>query len=195
MTSPDSITVVRARGRRLAKLVCPNGAVEGYDNARTFDLFTHAVPDLDALALLLTELLGRRDRAVVRGAIIDPARTRQVRRLAHPDPETGEAPTLREQPRRWLALDLDGLPLPAGIDARDLPACAEEARVALPPAFRDVCAVVTASASHGIKPGLRLRYWCWCDRLVSGTELRHWFRAEPVDHGSPLALPTRCSPG
>jgi hypothetical protein len=179
--NPDTITILRSRGRRLAKLLLPDGTAQGYDNAKSFDIFVRPVRDLDALAYLLGRLLRRPDCMIVRGGITDPARTSGVRRLVHPDARTGEPPTLREQSHQWLALDLDGLPLPAGIDARDLMACATAARAALPPAFHAARAVVTASASHRIKPGLRLRYWCWCDRAVSGPELHRWLRGAPVD--------------
>ena len=177
----DTITVVRARGRRLAKLALPDGTMCGYDNAFRHDLYTVALPDLTALATLLQRLLTRPECAVVRGVVLDLARTRGVRRLVHPDAKTGDLPTLREHPRRWLALDLDGLPLPPGTDRRDIVACGEAARAALPAAFCDVQAVAVASASHGIKPGLRLRWWCWCDRPVSGPELMRWFRGVAVD--------------
>ena len=178
----ETITVLRARGRRLAKLVHPDGAVDGYDSARTYDLLAPAAPDLDALAGLLAELLPRQDCAVVRGAIIDTARTRGVRRLAHPDPVTGDVATLREHPRRWLALDLDGLPLPPAISVRDLAGCGGFARSMLPPVFHHARMIVQASASHGIKPGARLRLWIWLDRALTGPELSRWLHGAPVDH-------------
>ena len=180
--SPDTIIILRSRGRRLAKLIRADGTTQNYDDAETFDLFAQPLRDIWTRSRpCLPDCSAEFDCMVVRGAIVDPARTSGVRRIVHPDHETGELPTLCEFPRRWLALDVDGLPIPAGIDARDLPACAAAARAALPPAFHAARAVVTASASHGIKPGLRLRYWCWCDRAVSGPELRRWLRGAPVD--------------
>ncbi|MCK8788241.1 hypothetical protein M0638_28220, partial [Roseomonas sp. NAR14] len=112
-----------------------------------------------ALAALLHDLAGRRSCAIVRGAIADPARTRGVRRLVHADPKTGDAPTLRDVPRAWIALDLDGMPLPAGTDPRDLAACGAIARATLPAAFREAACLVGATASHGLKSGARLRLW------------------------------------
>lgn len=106
-------TVLRARGRRLSKQVQGDGATVGYDSARTFDLHPVALRDLHELHELLRSLGGRADCALVRGAVADPARTCGVRRLLHDDAETGEAATLREVPRRWVALDVDGVPLPA----------------------------------------------------------------------------------
>lgn len=105
----------------------------------------------------------------------------RVRRLLHPDPETGDAPTLREVPRRWVAVDLDSVAMPAGTDPRDLAACARIVRHALPHGFRDAAAIVTATASHGIKPGARLRWWAWLSRPVTRAELDVWFQGCPVD--------------
>jgi hypothetical protein len=180
MTS-ESITVVRARHRRLAKLIHPDGRVDGYDLARTCDLITRPAADLTALARLLRALQHRADCAVVRGEVITPAAATGVRRLLYPDPATGDAPTLREAARSWLALDLDGLEARAGIDLHDIPACGRVALAALPAAFRGAATIVQASASHTIKPGLRLRLWCWLDRPTGGAELARWLRAAPVD--------------
>jgi hypothetical protein len=177
----DTITIVRARRRRLAKLI--RGAeIVGYDAARTIDLSAVAIDGLAALGPLLTGLLRRPDCAVVRGAIADPARTRGVRRLLHPDLDTGDMATLRDVPRQWLALDIDGLPRPDDIEAGNLPECARVAIAGLPAAFQGARCIVQATASHGFAPGVRLRLWYWLSRPMSGAELRHWLRAAPVDH-------------
>ena len=178
----EVLTVLRARGRRLAKLIRADGTVVPYDAAKTFDLLDHSVPDLDVLAETLTDFLARPDLAVVRAAIADPSRTRCVRRLVHRCPATGDEPTLREQPRRWLALDLDGLPLPIGLDPRDLAACGTYARSLLPLAFHDARCIVAASASHVIKSGTRLRVWAWLARALTGAEVSRWLADAPVDH-------------
>jgi hypothetical protein len=178
----DTITIVRARHRRLAKLIRANGEIVGYDAARTIDLDAVAIDDLAALGRLLTRLLRRPDCAVVRGAITDPARTYGVRRLLYPDLETGDMATLRDEPRQWLALDIDRLPRPDGVEAGDLLECARIAIAALPAAFRSARCIVQATASHGIAPGVRLRLWHWLSRPTSGAELRRWLRRAPVDH-------------
>ena len=81
MTTPETLTVIRAHGRRLAKLIRADKTVEGYDDAKHFDLFTVSVPDLDALHRLLRRLLDRPDCAVVRGEIANRNRVLRVRRL------------------------------------------------------------------------------------------------------------------
>ena len=123
----------------------------------------------------------RWDCCIVRGAIADPTRVRGVRRLLHPDPATGDTPTLRDLPRRWLPLDIDNLPRPNEIDADDLVACARVAIAALPHTFHNVRYIVQATASHGIAPGMHLRLWYWRDRPVVGAELKRWLRDAPTD--------------
>ena len=179
--SCDTITILRAHGRRLAKLIEPDETIVGYDSARTFDLTEQPVADLAALRALLDRLLRQPDRCVVRGAIADPARTSGVRRLVHPDPQTGEVPTLIDVPRQWCALDIDGLDLPASVTGTDIFDCGIEAVMHLPQPFRGAAFIVQASASHGIKPGVRLRLWFWLSRPTGGTELRYWLRHTVAD--------------
>jgi hypothetical protein len=75
-----------------------DGSCQDYDRARLVNLRAVPLRDLDALAELLERLQSRPRFCLVRAAIADPARVRGVRRLLHPDPETGEAPTLVERP-------------------------------------------------------------------------------------------------
>lgn len=177
-----AVTVVEAQGGAiLAKRWHADGTATPYDNARIVTLHRVPVADLAALHDLLRELLTLPRCCVVRGETVTGERMERVRRLLHRCPDTGDAPTLREVPRRWVAVDLDGLPLPAGVDPRDLAACARVVRPALPHAFRDAAAIVGATASHGMKPGARLRWWAWLSRPTTGAELEHWFAGCPVD--------------
>jgi hypothetical protein len=178
----DGITVARARGRRLAKVIRADGAIAGYDSARSFDLTERTVDRLDSLARLLSQLADRRDCCVVRGGIADAHRTRGVRRLLHPDPDTGDLPTLCDVPRCWAALDIDGLARPDGVATSDLAGCAAVVIKELPAAFRAAGYIAQATGSHGIRSGVRMRLWYWLDRPTSGAELRRWLRGAPVDH-------------
>lgn len=183
-TAPNgcAVTVVEAHGGAiLAKRWYADGSAKPYDNARTVTLHAVPVSNLAGLHSLLRDLLKAPRCCIVRGEPIDPARVVQVRRLLHHCTATGDAPTLRETPRRWVAVDVDGLPLPAGLDPCDLAACARVVRPALPHAFQDAAAIVGATASHGMKPGARLRWWAWLSRPTSGAELETWFAGRPVD--------------
>jgi hypothetical protein len=177
----DKITILVSRGCRLGKMVRTGGEIASFDKARTFDLFERSIEGLTELGGWLRWLSDRSDCCVVRGAILDAARTRAVRRLLQRDPKTGDSPTLRDVPRRWLALDLDSLALPEYVAPTDLPACAAVAIERLPPAFRGASCIVQATGSHGIKPGLRLRLWYWLDRPTTGAELKAWLCAAPID--------------
>ena len=177
-----AVTICEAHGGAiLAKRIAADGSARPYDNARTITLHPWPVPHLAALADVLREMLAAPRCCILRGEPVSGERMEKVRRLLHPDPETGDAATLREVPRRWVAVDLDSVPLPEGTDPRDLAACARAVRRYLPHAFRDVAGIVQATAGHGIKPGARLRWWAWLSRPVTGAELLQLFHGCPVD--------------
>jgi hypothetical protein len=178
----ETITIVRTcDGKRLAKLIRAGGAIADYDHSFLFDLVVHPVANLDQICRLLCKLLQRPDCAVVRGTVADPARVTAVRRLVNRDDKTGDEPTLREVPRQWLALDIEGVDRPAAIPAGDLVACAKVATQRLPTSFHGAACMVQATAGHGIKPGCRLRLWYWLTRPTTGTELTLWLRGSPAD--------------
>jgi hypothetical protein len=169
--APDFVTVIHSRRRRLAKCVRADGDIQNYDLARTFDMSMVQVGSLDHLLVRLACLLLRPDLAIVRGAIIDPTRTRGIRRLIQQDPKTGDIPTLIEASHYWIALDVDGVARPDGVPATDLLACADSAIALLPGEFRTARAIVQATSGHGLKAGSRLRLWFWAERPLSGRQL------------------------
>jgi hypothetical protein len=179
--APQNLTVLRARGRRLAKRLHPDGRCEGYDSARTMDAFTIPVPDLAAILVLLRRLLLRPDCCVIRGALQAGETATCIRRLLHPDKASGDVATIHDVPRRWLALDIEGVPLPPAVPPSDLGRCAAAALAQLPPELGRASCIVQASASHGLKPDLRLRLWLYLDRPVWGHELKRWMRGCPAD--------------
>jgi hypothetical protein len=130
---------------------------------------------------LLSAYVARPQQGIASGKPADPERVCGVRRLLTPDRETGDQPTLVEVPRRWVPLDIDHLARPDWIDPADLLACAVVAIRKLPIEFQKAAFVVGATAGHGLKPGIRLRLWCWLSRPVNGAELKFWLRNAPVD--------------
>ncbi|HEY0419597.1 MAG TPA: hypothetical protein VGC80_08765, partial [Acetobacteraceae bacterium] len=78
MSAPTScgLTVLRARGRRLCKVIRPDGEMVDYDQVKLVDIEPLDVVDLLALHGLLHRLGRRRDCCVVRGALADPSRMR-----------------------------------------------------------------------------------------------------------------------
>jgi len=182
-TAPCGATLLEAAapGLIFAKRWQADGTCQNYDRARLVNLRAVPLRDLDALAELLERLQSRPRFCLARAAIADATRVAGVRRLLHPDRETGEPATLVEEARRWVALDIDGVPLPPGIDPRDLERCARHVLALLPPAFRAARCVVQATAGHAVKPGARLRLWFWLSRPTLGNELAAWLAGFPVD--------------
>jgi hypothetical protein len=177
----DTVTVLRcARSKLLCKRIRP-GEIVAYDETKTFDAWTYDVDSLDKLRELIENLIDAPRCAVVRGALINGAEARGIRRLKDACPETGDQPTIADVSRRWLALDLEDVPLSEEISATDITACAKVAIGYLPEAFSGVRCVAQATAGHGIKPGIRLRLWYWLDRLTTAAELRVWLKDSPAD--------------
>jgi hypothetical protein len=186
MSATETLTILRAtHGGRLAKIISP-GHIRPYDNVKYFDAMTVSVGSLDDIADVLRTLIDNPSAAVIRGELANGATAAlNIRRLLHPDRKTGEEATLRECPHRWIALDVDSVARPHHVPADDLTSCAHFAVTTLPAAFHDARCVVQATASHGIKPGVRLRLWYWLDRPVSCAELKRWLaRTRSVDVGS-----------
>lgn len=179
--SADTLTVLHTPYLRLAKRLRPDGGSDGYDKAKTLDAYTVEASDLNDVFQLLQRLVSRPSCCVVRGRLLHGSSAKGIRRLLHTDRETGELPTFEDSPRRWLALDLDGLPMPEGIIASDLAACGTAAVAALPEAFQKAACIIQASASHGVKPGLRLRVWVWLSRPTWGHEAKRWLKSTPCD--------------
>jgi hypothetical protein len=197
----DTITLMRARGRRLAKMVHADGKISDYDKSFIYD--AKEVPVAGHLALhdLLVSVLQRPDIAVVRGALVGGPSAQRIRRLVRPDQETGDQPTLRDVPRRWLAIDCDDVARPDDIPAGDLGACAELAIDRLPNVLHRAACIAQASGGHGIKPGIRLRLWYWLDRPMATLELKRWLKgccdpsvfnaAQPIYTAAPVFEPPR----
>jgi len=177
----DTITILRcAKNLRLAKTIYPD-KIEDYGSARTFDGWTAPVNSLNEIEALLNRLIHDPWLCVVRGELVNAPHSTGIRRLVHPDNETGDQPTLRDVPRLWLAIDAEGIERPPGLDLADLPACAHAALQRLPAAFRGAACLAQATAGHGRKPDLRLRLWFWLSRPTSGGELKRWLKGAPAD--------------
>lgn len=71
----------------------------------------------------------------------------------------------RDEQRRWIVLDLDGLTSFNGVD---------EFLAELPEAFRQTSYVVQHSPSSGIKPGLRAHVFFMLDRDESMQDIKTW---------------------
>jgi len=107
---------------------------------------------------------------IVRGAIL-PGVNRSSMRRAH-----ATEPTLAEAARRWLLIDVDSwrAEIPADDFAADPAGWVPKAVAELPEAFQGAACWYQATASAGIKPGVRLRLAFWLSRPLTNAEIRKW---------------------
>jgi hypothetical protein len=178
---PDALTILTSReGRVLAKRVRADGAIDSYDKAFRFDMVRCHVRNLADVEVQLRWLLGQRGRCIVRGDMVAGRdREHDVQRLLHARDD--HRATLVEAPRQWLAIDIDDCPDGQEFDPGDLIAAARIGTAVLPPEFTGAEHLCQATASHGLKPGLRIRLWFWLARPVGEDELKYWFKNSPVD--------------
>jgi P4 family phage/plasmid primase-like protien len=151
------------------------------EQARLYEGLEVPCSSLDDVHALLNILIHRPNRFVVRGGLANGPKAKNITRRLTIDPTTKQKPGLIEAKHLWLALDMDDVPLPDGVDVTDFNACGLTAVSYLPSEFQGVDFIVQFSSSHGIKPGIRVRLWFWLSREVSRAELEAWLKDFPVD--------------
>jgi hypothetical protein len=183
---PDVVTVLTTHGPLMTKRISRGAAGEpilrDYDDAKHFDMASAEIRGVDDLAAKLDNLTAR--QCVVLGRVIDGVETRNVRRLLYPDSKTGEPATLESAPHYWLPIDLDAVDCPAGLDPIGHPEDAVDHVVAelMPAELRGVDVYWQLTSGAGFKPGIRLRLVFWCDRELTGAEMKRWLgRCPGVD--------------
>ncbi|MBP0465871.1 hypothetical protein J5Y09_18235 [Roseomonas sp. PWR1] len=131
--------------------------------------------EIARLDRLLLRLMDRPDICVLRGAVLPGVDlAKQQRRLLHDRPDEADGrPTMVEVRRQWLALDLDAVEFPAGVDWRTEPGrCAREAANAvLPEWLLDADMIVQFTSGMGFKPTVRIRTWHLLDRPLVREEI------------------------
>ena len=179
----DTITVLTTKGRVLAtkRITAIQGGppkIENYGTARRFSFNEWPVSSFDEMADALADLQERAQSFLVRGKPIDGIdRNNAPRRLR---PRGDEPATLIAQARHWLALDVDSVPCPAGIDPIWEPdAVVEHVVELLPEEFHGVSVFWAFTSGHGLKPGIRIRLFYWLDRAVADDDLKIWL-AQPI---------------
>ena len=146
-----------------------------YDNGYLWRFTLRHAPSLEAMAAVLRELSSKPRCAVIMGRLrggFDPAKSHRRLRAESPD-RTIDAP-----PCAWLAIDVDGLIVPAPLGRADeVERCGFHIRDKhLPPEFKGVRCIVTPSSSTGLKGDdvAYLRLWFLIDRPVALGELYQW---------------------
>jgi hypothetical protein len=132
----------------------------------------------DHLCKCLDRLTQRPFAFVIRGDPLPDTDLNKTRRLAHPDPETGEAATFAAAERSWFAADIDKVKKPAAIDTVTDPEGAIEYLIgALPPELHDASCWWQFTCSQnlpGCEDTLSARLWFWLHEPLDDAALTRW---------------------
>jgi len=185
------ITLATCRpGRRATKI--HHGAESTYSHSTPYDaghdfgFKAVATPDLRRLHDVLRWLAGQPTRFVVAGHPAPWAQGVWTYRRSQPRPD--EPASLLDLPSRVVMVDFEG----AGrFDPADPGSAAEALRDRL--GWGQAGFIWRASASAGIKPGVRLHLWAIANRPISTSCMKRWAESLDLD-GLDLAVYTPAQP-
>ena len=185
--SACALTVLRSSSGVMTKRVGYSDAgwnTVAFSAGTYFSVHERAVASFVELAVLLERISRDPRAAVVRGQLRPGVDCARVRRLSD-RAEHGDAVTFEPRARRWIGLDIDGVPEPPCLTfAAEPEAGVEHVLGLLPEPFADASCWWQATSSAGIKPGIRCRLWFW---LESARERRR-------GQGLACSLPGRPQP-
>jgi hypothetical protein len=137
-----------------------------------FQVTSIEVAGFDRMVAVLEWAQRRPDIVLIRGEHIGANRNYTRRDLQN----------FADAPRRWIALDFDTVLCPPEIAfPEDLGSAARYVRALLPAGFHDASCWVQATASAGIKDGVRLRLFFRLDQPVCSRGAKAWLNGCPVD--------------
>jgi hypothetical protein len=150
----DTVTLLRAASKQtLAKIWRPDGSIKPAACVKWFMGKELAIAAVEDICRVLDAVENRPSIAFVKEALAPGTDPRRLRRMtvAGVDKRTREPfkAGLIVIPRRWIALDIEGLPRPTSIDFRDGDALANHARNLLPSEFKGAACVWQMSGSSG----------------------------------------------
>jgi hypothetical protein len=187
----DSITILSHPTALATKrfYLGPGGKTlsDPYGEGKYFKAETVPLEGLGDLADLL-ELLSKDTRAFcIRAEVIPGSNLDHLRRTKKT--KDGEVPCLREYPRRWMMIDVDGLDHDHQVDWSTPEGCQAAATWLLgklPMELRTAGHIWQCSSSAGHKPGVRMHFWFWIDRPMGEAELERWGEAVNDTNGKKI---------
>jgi hypothetical protein len=137
-----------------------------------------ALDGFPALCRCLDALTARPFAFVIRGEPLPDADLNRTRRLAAPDPKSGDKAAFVEAGRHWFAVDIDKVRRPVAIDPIVEPHDAIEYLIGLlPPDLHDASCWWQFTCSQSL-PGnedtLSARLWFWCRGALDDAALKRW---------------------
>ncbi|WP_042443046.1 PriCT-2 domain-containing protein [Azospirillum sp. B510] len=183
MAPADTVTILECtEDHRATKRIrlgpgATGTVIDGYDAGTWFMAAEMPVNSFDDLAALLEQHSANPKAFVIRGASSGAWSLEfPVRRTSISKPMQPAA--FRPQPRRWLAIDMDKVPIPAGTDpVTDPDDAIEYLRGLLPDEFQEASCWWQFTSGQGFKGDtLNARLWFWLDRPLNDVQLRTWAR-------------------
>jgi hypothetical protein len=192
-------TVVRTTdGAVLAKRIKRDPAggfvITEFDNATWFMLRAASEPDLRSFGRLLCHVARDPRMAIVRGSVLPHVQPgKAYLRRARRDDGTN---SLTDCARAWVAVDMDDVPLPAGLDLKNSAAVVLHLQTLLPPELRGVDCLLVWSAKMGFRTaGLaRCKLWFALSAPVADADLRAWALAWNARQGARVIDPKLLNP-
>lgn len=169
--SKGQVTVLICRQGRAQKTISPT-STKGYVCGTYFDVEVYPANNLHDLAQVLQYVRQNPRAFIVRGIPIGKERSNVVRR------SFGPTATLRSpvDGGYWLCFDIDS----EEVDISDGPATVIPRWVAgKAPQLQEVSFIWQASASWGIKSGLRAHLWYWLEEPRSESQILEWSESLP----------------
>ena len=181
MNAPaDLVTILTTFGLLATKVIGPGpdtlpAVLKGYDNAEHFRCTAVLVTGLEELRDALERLAGQSRSFVIRGEPLEGVNRQRCVRHYRKEPVT-----FREEPRRWLMIDADDVPEPAGLSMRlDPEDCVEHVLGLLPEPFHDASCFWQASACAGDEA------WLPAAPLVLARQADHEWAGQGLAAGLP----------
>jgi hypothetical protein len=182
----DSLAILTSTGPLATKRIIANPAggppkIENYGKGRHFRIDEISVSSFDEMAAVLASIEHQPRAFLVRGKPIDGINRLHALRRSRARPDKNEPATLEAAARRWVALDLDAVPCPSGVDPLFEPdRVVEHVVELLPEEFHGATCWWMFSSGHGIKPGIRIRLFFWLTQPLEDWQLKTWLRASKV---------------
>ncbi len=170
---PDVLTVMKAPGRRLTKLMTPYDKL-GVEHTSRYLHRAEQVVDLEDLDILLDELAEEWDAMVIRGAILEgrPPVCSNIHRSKR------KGRSLIDAARSWFFVDIDesaGIELPPDWLQSGEATARMIVRQALPPEFHEAGMILQWSS--GQRPDATIasaHLWFWLSRPLFSWEALDW---------------------
>ena len=194
-TAADTITILEAQaGNQACKRISvqPGGGyeIQSYSCGALFRHSQLEVNNISELSRTLTGLISEPAKLVIRGKLAANRKPRKDGTVFRKKVAGAWQGFFEDQPHHWLLIDIDSLPLPAGLSRSDNPeAVVAHALAALGEPWRSAAVFWHASSKAGL-PGIsvaKLHLWFWLDTALSSQEATAVLRAINERAGYKLA--------